>query len=179
MERPISPAQPAVPEENLRGRIFRLRGHQVMLDEDLAALYGVAVKALNQAVRRNLERFPPEFMFQLTPIEHQAIRSQSVTASRRNVRYRPLAFTEHGIAMLSSVLKSDRAIRVNIAIIKTFIQLRRAVLANRDLNRRIERVEGRLHLAETDIRFLREDMRSLKSRPPEPERRVKGFEGWK
>lgn len=92
--------------EQVQSRIFRIRGQQVMLDSDLAELYAVPAKVLNQSVRRNLYRFPPEFMFQLTTLEFEIIRSQFVTAWRRNIRYRPLVFTEHGIAMLSSVLRS-------------------------------------------------------------------------
>jgi len=125
------------------------------LDADLASLYGVATKVLNQAVKRNLERFPADFMFQLSTAEWDVlrsqsvtasgtaavIRSQSVTASRRNVRALPYAFTEEGIAMLSSVLRSPRAIEVNIAIMRTFVQLRRLMDSNRNLARKIELME--------------------------------------
>jgi hypothetical protein len=162
-------------EENLRSKIFRIRGHSVMFDQHLANLYEVNVKALNQAVRRNISRFPAEFMFQLTMLEYEKMRSQFVTASRRNIRHRPLAFTEHGIAMLSSVLRSERAIQVNIAIIKAFIKLRRAILEHRDLGRRVEKLEGRLHITETDIRLLRQDIR-LASGRPQPPMRIRGFQ---
>jgi hypothetical protein len=126
-----------------------------LLDGDLANLYGVATKALNQAVKRNLERFPADFMFQLMAEEWNDLRSQivtasrpgdrmrshSVTASRRNVGALPYAFTEQGVAMLSSVLRSPRAVEVNIAIMRTFVQLRRLMDSNRELARKIEAME--------------------------------------
>ena len=126
----------------------------MLFDADLAALYGVATKALNQAVKRNRERFPADFMFRLTDREWAAIRSrnvttssaaamrsQIVTASRRALGTLPYAFTEQGIAMLSSVLRSPRAVEVNIAIMRTFVQLRRLMDSNRDLARKIESME--------------------------------------
>ena len=143
--------------ENLAKLVFLIRGEKVLLDSDLADLYGVATKALNQAVKRNLDRFPADFMFQLTPEEWEGMRSQivtaypendpmrsqTVTASRRNVGALPYAFTEQGVAMLSSVLRSQRAVEVNIAIMRTFVQLRRHMDSNRDLARRIEAMEIR------------------------------------
>jgi len=106
-------------------RIYLVRGQKVMLDFDLADLYEVSTKALNQAVKHNRNRFPADFMFRLTLAESQVftIRSQIVTGSKRNVRFQPYAFTEHGIAMLSSVLRSERAVEVNIAIMRTFIKM--------------------------------------------------------
>jgi hypothetical protein len=120
-----------------------MRGEKVLLDMDLAGLYGVATKALNQAVKRNPDRFPEDFMFQLTIEEWDRMRSQTVTSSsgRRRVGYRPYAFTEQGVAMLSSVLRSPRAVQVNIAIMRTFVQLRRLMDSNRELARKIERME--------------------------------------
>ena len=146
-----------------------------MLDSDLAELYRVEVKALNQAVRRNLRRFPPEFMFRLNAVEYEKMRSQSVTASKRNIRYLPLAFTEHGIAMLSSVLKSERAIQINIAIIRAFIQIRHALSAQKDLATKVERLEGKVNLIETDVRFINEDVRKLKNPPEKTGPQIKGF----
>jgi hypothetical protein len=141
--------------ENLAPLVQTIRGQKVLLDADLAALYGVATKALNQAVSRNSDRFPIDFMFQLTPPEWDALRSQTVTASgrgspmrsqtvtasRRNISALPYAFTEQGVAMLSSVLRSPRAVEVNIAIMRTFVQLRRLMDSNRDLARKIETME--------------------------------------
>ena len=143
--------------ENLAKLVYLIRGEKVLLDADLAALYGVATKVLNQAVKRNLDRFPTDFMFQLTPEEWAGMRSQSVTsstgsgpmksqigsASRRKLTAAPYAFAEQGVAMLSSVLRSQRAVEVNIAIMRTFVQLRRLMDSNRDLARRIEALETR------------------------------------
>lgn len=115
-----------------------------MLDTDLAALYGVEARALNQAVARNPERFPEDFMFQLTDDEWRALRSQTVISNGRGGRrYAPYVFTEQGVAMLSSVLRSQRAVEVNIAIMRTFVQLRRLMDSNRDLARRIDSLEAR------------------------------------
>lgn len=127
--------------ESLARLVAAIRGEKVLLDADLAELYGVGTKVLNQAVKRNLDRFPADFMFQLTSEEWEHIRSQSVTASRRNISALPYAFTEQGIAMLSSVLRSPRAVEVNIAIMRTFVQLRRLMDSNRDLARKIEAME--------------------------------------
>jgi hypothetical protein len=127
--------------ENLATLVLAIRGEKVLLDTDLAELYGVGTKVLNQAVKRNLVRFPTDFMFQLTSEEWEHIRSQSVTASRRNIIALPYAFTEQGVAMLSSVLRSPRAVEVNIAIMRTFVQLRRLMDSNRDLAKKIEAME--------------------------------------
>ena len=178
--------------EDLKGRIFRIRGQQVMLGQNLAALYGVAPRALIQAVKRNLSRFPSDFMFQLSengfePLKSQivtskasALRSQDVILKRgAHVKYRPFAFTEHGIAMLSSVLRSERAVQVNIAIMRAFIKLRHALHNSHDLARRVEKVEGKIGLIETDIRFILQDIRDIKKPleiPPKPQPHVKGFE---
>jgi len=129
--------------ENLAKLVFLIRGEKVLLDTDLADLYGVATKVLNQAVKRNLDRFPEDFMFQLTPEEWGDMRSQTVTSSRRKLSAVPYAFTEQGVAMLSSVLRSERAVEVNIAIMRTFVQLRRLMDSNRDLRLRIEAMETR------------------------------------
>ena len=129
--------------ENLAKLVFLIRGEKVLLDADLADLYGVATKVQNQAVKRNLDRFPEDFMFQLTPEEWGDMRSQIVTSSRRKLSAVPYAFTELGVAMLSSVLRSQRAVEVNIAIMRTFVQLRRLMDSNRDLRLRIEAMETR------------------------------------
>jgi hypothetical protein len=133
--------------ENLAPLIYLLRGEKVLLSQHLAGLYAVPVRVLNQAVKRNIDRFPDDFMFQLTPDEAEAIlrsRSQIVTLKRgENIKYLPYAFTEQGVAMLSSVLRSPRAVEVNIAIMRTFVQLRRLMDSNRDLARKIEALEKR------------------------------------
>lgn len=131
--------------ENIESLILLLRGEKVILSEDLAGLYGVTAKVLNQAVKRNIGRFPDDFMFQLSREEAEALlrsRSQSVTLKRgQNIKYLPYAFAEQGVAMLSSVLRSPRAVEVNIAIMRTFVQLRRLMDSNRNLARRIDMLE--------------------------------------
>ena len=128
--------------EKIERRIFSIRGKQVMLDRDLAILYRVETKALNQAVRRNLERFPSDFMFQLSAQETKILRSQFVTLRHgEHSKYSSYAFTEHGILMLSSVLNSDRAIEVNIQIMRTFAKIREMMVTHKDLRQKIEDME--------------------------------------
>ena len=148
--------------ERIEHRILTLRGERVMLDLDLAELYRVPTKVLKQAVRRNIERFPADFMFELTWEESkQSLRSQSVTLKRgQHVKYRSCAFTEQGVAMLSSVLRSDRAIRVNIEIMRAFVKLRQLLAHHADLVRRVNALErkydGRFKLVFEAIRKLME-----------------------
>jgi hypothetical protein len=143
-----------IPTHLIETRIIQLRGQKVLLDQDLAELYGVTTKALNQAVKRNIGRFPPDFMFQLSPEEAQNLRSQFVTASLSSPtnsnhgawggrRSRPYAFTEHGVAMLSSVLNSERAIQVNIAIIRAFTRLRQFLATHQELAQKLEELESK------------------------------------
>jgi len=130
--------------ETIARLVHAVRGERVLFDADLARLYGVSTKALNQAVKRNRERFPADFMFRLTVDEWAAMRSQIVTSSFSawgGPRYLPYAFAEQGVAMLSSVLRSPQAIQVNIAIMRTFVELRRLMDSNRDLARKIEAME--------------------------------------
>ena len=129
--------------ERIERRVLRLRGQNVMLDEDLATLYGVDVKALNQAVKRNRDRFPSDFMFRLTARETQSLKSQIVTSKlgRGGRRNTPYAFTEQGVAMLSSVLRSALAIRVNIQIMRAFVTLRRVLESRADLAARLDELE--------------------------------------
>jgi hypothetical protein len=129
--------------DRIHQAILVLRDQKVILDRDLAVLYGVPTKALKQAVKRNIGRFPKDFMFVLTPEEFAEWRSQFVTskADRIGLRYPPMAFTEQGVAMLSSVLNSERAIQVNIEIMRAFVQLRRFIATNRDLARQLDRLE--------------------------------------
>ena len=136
---------PALTPIHIAPLVHLIRHEKVILDADLAALYDVAPKALNQAVKRNLDRFPDDFMFRLTGEEAGAVRrsrSQTVTLKRgQNIKYLPYAFTEQGVAMLSSVLRSPSAVEVNIAIMRTFVQLRRLMDSNRDLAHKIESLE--------------------------------------
>lgn len=136
----------AVSVEQITQSILVFRGLKVLLDEDLATLYGVATKVLLQAVKRNQERFPPDFMIQLTEAEWIALRSQTVTSKpgRGGRRYLPYAFTEQGVAMLSSVLNSKLAIAVNIEIMRAFVKLRELLSSNRELARRFAQLETRL-----------------------------------
>jgi ORF6N domain len=135
MARPHS----VIPVERIASRIYQIRGEKVMLDSDLADLYGVETKNLNKAVKRNLRRFPEDFMFQLTAEEFEALRFQIGTSNGRGGRRtRPYVFTEQGVAMLSSVLNSDRAADVNVAIMRTFVKVREILATHRDLARKVE-----------------------------------------
>jgi len=162
-----------IPTERIERAILALRGSRVMLDADLAALYGVPVRSLNQAVRRNRGRFPVDFMFQLTAAEFRRLRSQTVISKngRGGRRTAPYVFTEQGVAMLSSVLRSDRAVRVNIEIMRTFVRLRQMLRANADLARKLAALERRY-----DQRFkvVFEAICQLMT-PPEPHRQRIGF----
>lgn len=190
---------PVQPVENL---IRIIRDQKVILDSDLAELYGVETKILNQSVQRNIERFPDDFMFRLSTEEASRLRSrfvtlkkegpessagranmrsQIVTASKRNVRYQPLAFTEHGIAMLSSVLRSPRAIQMNILIVRAFMRMRELIAANKDVASRIEklergheRVNSLIEVLIEDIDKLSRDIHWIKNPPIKPKHRI-GF----
>ena len=132
-----------IPRKVIEGRIYVFRGRKVMLDRDLAQLYGVATKVLNQAVGRNEDRFPEDFMFRLTGEEYADLRSQIVTSSWGGLRYPPRAFTEHGILMLSSVLRSERAVKINIQVIRVFNRMRELTEDYKELFEKIKRIEGR------------------------------------
>ena len=126
----------------IQNLIYEIRGYKVMLDSDLAALYEVETKVLNQAVKRNLERFPADFMFQLTVEEFKILRSQNVTSPKGGGRqYLPYVFTEQGVAMLSGILKSQKAIKVNIQILRTFVRLRQFAIENKELAQRLSELE--------------------------------------
>lgn len=128
--------------EIITQKIHEIRNQKVMLDYDLAALYEIETKVLKQAVRRNIERFPDDFMFELTKEEFDNLRSQFVTSSYGGIRYMPFAFTEQGVAMLSSVLKSSKAIEINISIMRTFVTIRQFALNYTELQNRINEIEG-------------------------------------
>ncbi|MFZ0724844.1 MAG: ORF6N domain-containing protein, partial [Desulfobacterales bacterium] len=132
----------AIPAEKIASMIYLIRSQKVMLDRDLAELYGVQTKVLKQAVRRNIERFPPDFMFELTDEEQKSLRSQIVTLKRgQHSKYLSFAFTEQGVAMLSSVLNSDRAVQVNIQIVRVFTKFRRMLETHKDHKRKIDAME--------------------------------------
>ncbi len=164
--------QSLVPVERIERSILLVRRQKVMLDADLAALYGVETRVLVQAVKRNLERFPEDFMFQLSREEFDILRSQSVTSSDwGGRRYPPYAFTEQGVAMLSSVLRSRRAIQVNIEIMRAFIRLRQMLASHAELARKLDALEKKYDAQFKEV-FIA--IRQLMT-PPEPKRRAIGF----
>jgi hypothetical protein len=169
-----------VPAPAIEKRILIVRERQVMLDEDLAELYGVETGALTRAVRRNAERFPDDFMFQLTRDEWAALRSQSGISNegRGGRRYAPYVFTEQGVAMLSGVLRSKRAVAVNIEIMRAFVELRRAASSYDAIEKRLEELErettAKLGQHDRQLTQIFQALRQLISPPPRPKRRV-GF----
>ena len=165
-----------VPIDTIESRIFIIRSQRVMLDRDLAALYGVETKALKQAVRRNALRFPHDFMFVLTREEFDNWRSQFVTSNsdRMGLRHAPMAFTEQGVAMLSSVLHSTRAIEMNIAIMRTFVRIRQAVASHAELSAVLKKLEEHVGEHDVQIRAIFEVINELLS-TPEPEKKRIGF----
>lgn len=165
-----------VPAGLITRSIHLLRGQKVMLDSDLAALYGVPTGHLNRAVKRNAARFPTDFMFQLSTGEVQSLRCQIGISKpgRGGDRYRPYVFTEQGVAMLSSVLKSERAVKVNIAIMRAFVKLREALETDRELTRQFAELEKRLGKHDAQIGAIIDAIRQLMA-PPEKPRREIGF----
>src|ERR1700722_1325500 len=158
-------------------KIVVLRGQRVILDTDLAELYGVQVRRLNQQAKRNAKRFPPAFRFQLSPHELKILRSQNVISSEGHggTRYRPYAFTEHGAIMAATVLNSERAIEMSVFVVLAFVRMRRAIAGNRNILTKLAQLERRLESHDTDIQDLMNAIRELMS-PEEPNRRRIGFE---
>jgi len=140
-----------IPVEVIEKKIFLIRGQKVMIDRDIAEMYGVETRRLNEQVRRNIKRFPEDFMFQLSKEEFGNLKSQIATSSWGGVRKTPLAFTENGVAMLSGVLTSDRAIEVNIQIMRTFTRLKTLALENNELKAIVAKIEKRLNSQESHI----------------------------
>jgi phage regulator Rha-like protein len=162
------------PHDQVEQNILLIRGHRVMLDADLAKLYGVTTKRLNEQVQRNTKRFPPDFMLQLTLEEVERLRSQFATLKTgrgQHRKYRPYAFTEQGVAMLSGVLHSERAIQVNIAIMKAFVQLREMIGSNKGLARRLNELEKKY---DSQFRIVFEAIRELMAEPESKIKRI-GF----
>ena len=159
--------------ESITSRIYFIRGQKVMLDRDLAKLYGVETRVLNQAVRRNIKRFPEDFMFQLTLKEEASLRSQFVTleGKGKHSKYLPMAFTEQGVSMLSSVLKSDRAILVNIQIMRTFTRLREMLAGHKELEKKIEAMEEKY---DEQFKVVFEAIKQLITEEEKPKKRI-GF----
>ena len=161
--------------ENLTEKIYILRSHKVMLSHDLAKLYGVPTKVLIQAVKRNMDRFPEDFMFQLSWQEANESRSQFVTLKRgQNIKYRTFAFTEQGVAMLSSVLRSERAIQVNIAIMRAFVKLRGILSKHKELANKLEELGNKIEKHDEEIRAIFEAIHRLMD-PPQKLKRKIGF----
>jgi hypothetical protein len=157
-----------VPVERIASRIYLIREQKVMLDQDLAELYEVETRTLVQAVKRNPDRFPDDFMFQLSKAEFENLRSQFVTSNWGGRRYAPYAFTEQGIAMLSSVLRSKRAVLINVNIMRTFVRLREMLATNKELARRIDQHDH-------DIAVLYQYLKQLLEPPPAKKKRPIGY----
>jgi hypothetical protein len=163
-----------VSQNAIERKIFLIRGQKVMLDKDLAELYGIATKVFKQAVKRNIKRFPADFMFELTKEELKILRSQIVTSSWGGIRYYPYAFTEQGVAMLSSVLKSDRAILVNIQIMRVFTRLWQMLATHKELAHKLHDLEQKFAQHDREIAIIFEAIRQLMA-PPATRRKKIGF----
>jgi hypothetical protein len=167
-----------IPIDRIEKAILVIRGHKVMLDSDLAELYGVKTKVLKQAVRRNIERFPKDFMFELSRQEHSNLRSQIVTSSFAQwggPRYKPMAFTEQGVAMLSSVLRTRRAIQVNIAIMRVFVTLREMMATHKELSLKLRELESRIQDHDEQIVAIFEAIQQLMTPSERPRKKI-GFQ---
>jgi hypothetical protein len=168
-----------VPAEIIERRIYLIRGRRVMLDSDLAGLYQAETRVLVQAVKRNLDRFPDDFMFQLSPDELKNWRSQIVIsnpAARMGLRRSPYAFTEQGVAMLSSVLNSKRAIQVNILIMRAFVKLREVMATHKDLAQKIEALERKYQEHDEELQVVFKAIKRLLEPTPLPPKRKVGFQ---
>ncbi|MBI4370290.1 MAG: ORF6N domain-containing protein [Elusimicrobia bacterium] len=167
-----------VPARDIERQIFLIRGHKVMLDADLARIYGVSTKRLNQQVHRNKKRFPDDFMFQLSRKEAESLRLQSATLEKagrgKHRKYLPLAFTEYGAVMLASVLHTPVAVEASVQIARAFVRLREMVAAHRELARKLEQLERKIENHDSDIHNLFEAIRKLME-PPEKPRLTMGF----
>jgi len=164
-----------IPQEAIERRIYLIRGQKAMLDSELARLYGVGTRDLNKAVTRNLDRFPKDFMFQLTAKEVQNLMFQFGTSSWGGTRKLPRAFTEQGVAMLSSVLRSKRAIHVNIAIMRAFVRLKAVLSTHKELAHKLDELEQKIERHDADIQSIFEAIRQLMAAPPDKARVITGF----
>jgi hypothetical protein len=187
MAKRTEPASSAtIPIELIEQKIYVIRGLKVMLDSDLAHLYRVPTFRLNEAVKRNKGRFPDDFMFQLTQVEADFLRSQfAMSKGRGGRRTLPYAFTEHGVVMLSSVLNSDRAMQMNILIVRAFVKLRQMLATHKDLARKIKDLEGQQKEHGEQLAEVYSVVKQLIDPPPKPQRRIgfhdpdqKDEEGW-
>jgi hypothetical protein len=166
----------AIPDEVVMNKIYLIRNHKVMLDIDLAELYQVETKRLNEQVKRNAGRFPDDFMFQLSDGEWESLRSQIATSKkgRGGRRYAPLAFTEHGVLMLSSVLNSERAIQVNIQIMRVYTKLKGMLLTHKDILLKLEKLERKSDNHDENFKIVFDYLKELLNPPTEPMRKI-GF----
>ena len=151
-----------IPDEVIKNKIYMFRGSKVMLDRDLADLYEIETKQLKRAVRRNISRFPDDFMFELSPEEFNYLRSQIGTSSWGGARYVPMAFTEHGVIMLASVLNSERAIQVNIQIVRIFTRMREILASHKGLLHKLEKIAHKLAEHDDQILVIFEYLKKLK-----------------
>jgi hypothetical protein len=176
----MSPNPAPYTAESLETLIFTVRGKRVILDADLAHIYGVPTKRLNEQVRRNADRFPPDFLIRLTASEKnevQRLRSQFATLKRgQHTKYLPYAFTEHGAIMAATVLNSPEAIRMSVFVVRAFVKMREALVSRSELERRLLRIENVLLAHDESIRELYEQIRPLLLPPPDPPRKKIGFE---
>lgn len=176
---PTPPGKPLSASRPVESLIHVIRGQKIMLHRDLAELYGVPTKRLDEAVRHNPARFPAKFMFRLSEDEANTMRSQFATASRINLRFQPLAFTEQGVVMLSGALNSARAIAMSILVVDAFVRIRQLLEHNRDISARVEKLKRSHHRSASvieilveDIDRLAHDLKEMKALPPVPKRRI-------
>ncbi|WP_198674052.1 ORF6N domain-containing protein [Chitinophaga alhagiae] len=173
---PASKHIPAVRDELIIDKIYLVRGQKIMIDRDLADLYGVETRALKQAVRRNITRFPEDFMFEMNKEEFENWRTQNASSKkdRQGLRYAPFCFTEQGVTMLSCILNSERAITVNIRLIRIFARMREALLAHKDILLKLEQLERKVTGHDEDIARIFECLKQLLQQPEQPRTRI-GF----
>ena len=164
-----------IPIETIESKILLIRDQKVLVDKDLASLYGVATKVLNQAVTRNISRFPSDFMFQLSDMEFKNLKFQFGTSSWGGTRKKPFVFTEQGVAMLSSVLRSERAVQVNIAIMRAFVKLREILSTHKELAQKLRELEYKIESHDEQITAIFEAINKLLTPPPAPPHKI-GFE---
>lgn len=173
------PASPSVPAKPIDSLILTIRGQKVLLDSDLAELYGVPTKRLNEAVKRNAERFPPDFRFQLTQEEAESAncsRSQTATLKRgQNIKYLPHVFTEHGAIMAATVLNSPEAVSMSVFVVRAFVQMREHILANTDVLKRLAEIDKTLLKHDRSLQIIWQEIQPLLTPPPAAPKRKIGF----
>lgn len=161
--------------EQVERKIYFIRGNKVMLDSELAVLYGITTKVFNQAIKRNIERFPEDFCFQLSEDEYDYLRSQIVTSNstkRGGRRYMPYVFTEQGVAMLSSILNSDRAVQVNIAIMRTFVNMRSLAITNIEVGKRLAAIERKIEQHDESFKSVFGAIKAMLNPPTKPDKQI-------